>query len=483
MLDENRSGIEVAASAVDRAGSRVFPASSRLPVTSSWQTAVLVATGGSLMVIISLGAMAADLGNLSIWVWIVTAAIGGAQCLLIAELAGRFPERAGGTAQFAYRVRPGGSSTLGALSAWCYWFAWTPGIAVNLVLAGTCLRNVCLHSASPVLLALVIGTVLYSVTALGLKLSSVINAVLAVVAVAVVGVIVLGPVFKPRSFDLSQVLPTTMPSGSRAGFAHHVALVAKWTFVATWSSYAAEMASTVCAEIKRPERVMRRVMSVSAVICLAAFTAVPIALFGVVGAHGVQGDPFEVVARIGGVMLGPAGRIMLELGLAGVLILGAETFIIGSSRTIYQMARDGYLPAGFARTNKRGAPVGSIAWDVAVIGIMLLIFGTNVVSVVAAANFGYLIVFVLMPIAYLVLRKHPGGRLGSFRWGTPMAWLAVVLCVLNALILVAGGLQWGLPVVLIGIGSSLLILPISFVTRRLVVWRAAVALRRQPATL
>ena len=47
-----------------------------------------------------------------------TAVIGGLQCALVAELTARFPERAGGTPQFAYRAVRGGSPTLGALSAW-----------------------------------------------------------------------------------------------------------------------------------------------------------------------------------------------------------------------------------------------------------------------------------------------------------------------------------------------------------------------------
>lgn len=444
-------------------------------------TAVLVATGGSLMVLVSLGAMAAELGNVSIWVWVATAAIGGAQCLLIAELAGRFPERAGGTAQFAYRVRPDGSSTLGALSAWCYWFAWTPGIAVNLVLAATCLHNLYLPGISPVPLAMIIGGFLYAITALGLKLSTLINAVLAVVAVAVIAVIVCGPAVKPHSFHLAQVLPTAMPAGSRHGFGHQLAAIAKWAFVATWSSYAAEIASTVCAEIKQPERVMKRVMSVSAIICFIAFAAVPIALFGVVGIDGIQDDPFAVVAHASTLLLGSSGTTVIQLGLTAVLILGAETFIIGSSRTIYQMAQDGYLPPAFAKINKRGAPVGSIAWDVVVIGVMLVVFGTNVVSVVAAANFGYLIVFVLLPIAYLVLRKHPAGRPGSFRWGRPAAALAVALSLANLVMLLFGGLQWGLSVVLIGVCVSLLILPISFATRRFYARRAVAAAAQQPS--
>ncbi|MET8059234.1 APC family permease [Streptomyces microflavus] len=431
-------------------------------------TAVLVATGGSLMVVIPLGAMAAELGNVSIWVWIITAAVGGAQCLLIAELASRFPERAGGTAQFAYRVRPQGSPTMGALSAWCYWFAWTPGIAVNLILAATFLRDQWLPGASPVLLALGIAAVLYFVTALGLKLTTVINAVLALVAVAVVLVVVLSPVLRPHSSDLSQVFPSVLPadSGAKDGLWDQLALIAKWSFVATWSSYAAEMASTVCAEIRNPERTMMRVMSTSAIICFVAFAAVPIAMFALSGAEGIQEDPFEVFASAGNLLLGPTGEILVQLGLTAVLILGAETFIIGSSRTIYQMAQDGHLPSVFGKINKRGAPAGSIVWDAIVIGLLLVVFGTNVVDVVAAANFGYMAVFVLMPIAYLVLRKHPAGRPGSIRLGRYARPLAIVLCAVNAVLLVFGGAQWGGSVMLIGLSVTLVIVPISYFTRR-----------------
>ncbi len=107
---------------------------------------------------------------------------------------------------------------------------------------------------------------------------------------------------------------------------------------------------------------------------------------------------------------------------------------------------------------------------------MLVVFGTSVVDVVAAANFGYLIVFVLMPIAYIVLRRNPAGRPGSFRWGKFSVWLAVLLSAVNLVILVVGGLQWGLPVVSVGISVSLLIVPISWATRRLQAQRAAAEL-------
>ncbi|MFC0438454.1 APC family permease [Kutzneria buriramensis] len=443
----------------------LFPGRSRLPVTSSWWASVLIATGGALMVVVSLGAMAGDIGTVSIWVWIGTAVIGGLQCALVAELAARFPERAGGTAQFAFRAVPNGSPTLGALSAWCYWFAWTPGIAVNLILAATYLRDLLWPGVNPVVLALVIGAALYMITAMGLKLSTAVNAGLALVAVAVLVIILVGPLLHPAAFDVARLAPA-LPAAAPQTFGGVTALLLKWGFVATWSSYAAEMASTVCAEIRKPERYMGRVMSLSAIICLVAFAAVPVALFGLVGLTGIEADPLEAFASAGGALLGPAGKLIVGLGLAAVLVLGAETFVIGSSRTVYQMAQDGHLPTFFARINRRGAPVGSIALDATVITIMLVVFGTDVVNVVAAANFGYLIVFVLLPIAYLVLRRRPEGRAGSFRLPRAAAALAIVLAVFNLVLLVFGGLQWGASVTLIGLGVSLVIIPVSLLTRR-----------------
>lgn len=444
----------------------VFPGRSLLPVTASWWTSILVAIGASLMIAVSMAEMAAEIGNASIWVWIATAVVGALQCLLIAELASRFTGRAGGTAQFAYRATAKGSPTLGALSSWSYWFAWTPGIAVNLIMAATYLKSLFWPSGNVIVLAVLIGIALYFITALGLRLSSMVNAALAVVALAVVSIVVLTPVFHPESFDVARILPTQLPDDAPTGGWGVVGIILKWTFIATWAAYAAEMASTVCAEIRRPERYMKRVMSISAAIAIAAFALVPISMFGVVGVEGLQRDPFTVFAEIGGITLGPAGEYIVGLGLAAVLVLGAEIFIIGSSRTIHQMAQDGHLPKVFGRTNKRGAPVGSIAFDAVVISIMLVVFGSQVVSVVAAATFGYLVVFVLLPIAYLTLRRFRRDDDEGFRLGKAFVGVAVALFLFNTVLLVFGGLQWGVDVIVVGLGVTLAVVPISYFTRK-----------------
>ncbi|MEV4442950.1 APC family permease, partial [Streptomyces sp. NPDC049577] len=447
-------------------GPRLFPSSSSLPRIVSWRSAVLVALGGAVLVTVSLGPMATELGNVSVLVWIVAAAVGAAQCLLLAELASRFSSRAGGTAQFAHRALRRGSPSLGALSSWSYWFAWTPGIAVNLILAATYLREVLFPHVPVIPLAIAIGVVLYIVNSYGLRLSMRLNALLAVVTVIPLLAIAAGPLIKPSAFHVGHLLPLRLPDTAPGGGWALTALIAKWFFVAAWVAYGAEMASTVCAEMRDCAGRMPRAMALAAGACLAAFGLLPIVLLGLIGTEGLGDDPVTGFVPAAEVLFGSAGKTVIGLVLAAALVLGAQAFIFTSSRTVYQISRDGHLPSLFARVNKRGVPVGSMVWDATVIALMLAVFGTRVVEVVAAANVGYLIVFILMPMAYLVLRRTPGGDPGGLRLPRPAAGLALALAVLNAAALVVGGAQWGVRVMTIGLGVSLLIVPVSYLTRR-----------------
>ncbi len=101
--------------------------------TATWKTALIVSLGGSLLVTVSLGAMAAEIGSASVLVWSLIAIIGVLQCFIIAELAAMYPEKTGGTPVYAHEAFKGISPFIGALSNWGYWFGWIPVIAVNAV--------------------------------------------------------------------------------------------------------------------------------------------------------------------------------------------------------------------------------------------------------------------------------------------------------------------------------------------------------------
>jgi amino acid transporter len=103
-----------------------------------------------------------------------------------------------------------------------------------------------------------------------------------------------------------------------------------------------------------------------------------------------------------------------------------------------------------------------------------------VVDVVAAANVGYLIVFILMPLAYVVLQRQPDGDPRGLRLPGAFRALAIALAAVNAVVLVVGGAQWGPQVVAVGLGVSLLILPMSWATRRVYRQPPAVESARVP---
>jgi amino acid transporter len=304
---------------------------------------------------------------------------------------------------------------------------------------------------------------LYALVASGWRPVTLIGTILAVAATAMIALIVAAPAVHPGTTHLA-ALADLGPALSGGGDGP-AAAVAKWAFVASWSSYAAETASTVAAELRGARQAMGRVMTTSAAICLLACTLVPLALFSV-APRLVAGDPLTAFTAVARRVAGPAGGPVVGIGLAAVLILGALAFIISSSRTIYQLAEDGHLPRLFAHVNRRGAPTGSILLDAAVITTMLLVFGTNVVNVVAAANVGYLIVFVLMPLAYLSLRRVRDTTAGAMRLGRWAVPLAAGLGLFNLVLLIAGGLQWGWTVFGLGLGISLLILPVAALNRR-----------------
>src|SRR5882672_9941189 len=90
----------------------------------AWRSAFIISLGGTLLVTVSLGPMAGDLGPASIVVWILTAFIGLLQCLLIAELASRFPHKVGGPPAYIHEGLKHLSPLFGAASAWGYWVGW-----------------------------------------------------------------------------------------------------------------------------------------------------------------------------------------------------------------------------------------------------------------------------------------------------------------------------------------------------------------------
>jgi amino acid transporter len=402
--------------------------------------------------------MAADIGTASLVVWTVTAFVGLVQCLLIAELASRYPRKVGGAPAYSHEGLKHLSPLFGAVSAWAYWVGWIPGVAVNLTLAAHYFQAAFWPGANVlgVTLALVLG--LYALNFFGLRFSAWTACVMASCALIPLFVILVAPVLRGalwHSGELSSLLPRRGAPWSPST----LALLAKWTFVAVWSSYGAEMVATMIGELRDPQRDSAKAIGLAATATLVAFAVVPTALVAIVGTGGLAEQPYVVFLAAARTTFGGLGTRMVSLMLIAALILSAQLFIISSSRALHQMSKDGLTVQTYRRLNRYGVPTGSVAWDAVVTLSLLAIFKDDVVNIVAAANVGYLLVFVLLPLAYVLVRtktreRHPGFTLPAF-----MVPVAIVILAFNTIILIVGGCQWGPGVMAVGLFLVLTFVP------------------------
>lgn len=225
----------------------------------------------------------------------------------------------------------------------------------------------------------------------------------------------------------------------------------KWFFVIAWTAYGLEMISSVVAETKG--RQIRPMFTWAAIWSILALVGIPLLLALQTDWTALSNDPFSSLRPLFERHLGQAGATMLALFLVAALLYSALAILIPSTRTIYQMSKDGLLPPYFATVNRYGTPQGSLLLDIILNVGLLLIFGPSLISIVAVANVGYMVVFVLLPIAYfLFLRKSGLVSLAD--------WLpAGGLLLLNLMVLLVGGAAWGLFV--FGVGCLLVCLGVT----------------------
>lgn len=107
-----------------------------------WTGAFWVASGVPPLVHFSIGAVAATVGKPSWVVWIAWIGLGIIQSLTYAEIAGLFPNKAGGTSVYGAIAWVRYSKLVAPVSVWCNWFAWSPvqaigsGLAAGYILSG-----------------------------------------------------------------------------------------------------------------------------------------------------------------------------------------------------------------------------------------------------------------------------------------------------------------------------------------------------------
>src|SRR5246500_4539608 len=96
-----------------------------------WTGAFWVASGVPPLVLFSIGAVAATVGKLSWVIWTASIAMGFIQSFTYAEIAGLFPNKAGGASVYGAIAWVRYSKIVAPLSVWCNCFAWSPVLSIG----------------------------------------------------------------------------------------------------------------------------------------------------------------------------------------------------------------------------------------------------------------------------------------------------------------------------------------------------------------
>jgi amino acid transporter len=165
----------------------------------------------------------------------------------------------------------------------------------------------------------------------------------------------------------------------------------------------AEAVAAAQAEVKNPGRNIPLALVLSAVVLIALYTSVVFVAVGIVPPD-VLGNQSSPIAFVAEQALGPAGAILITIGLAIAGLAATNEAIMAQSRVLYAMSRDGYLPKGLSKIHKRFCTP-----HVAIIvgAVFTTIFAATgfVNFVVYAVNLGFIIGFSIVNLSVIKLRK------------------------------------------------------------------------------
>jgi amino acid transporter len=91
----------------------------------TWVHAFWFAAGTPALVLFSIGAIAATVGNVSPLVWFLSISFGFLQCFTYAEIASMYPHKSGGASVYGAIAWVRYGKLLGPISVWSNWFSWS----------------------------------------------------------------------------------------------------------------------------------------------------------------------------------------------------------------------------------------------------------------------------------------------------------------------------------------------------------------------
>jgi amino acid transporter len=445
----------------------------RLEKTLRWWDGFIIGLANPGFLLVGLGSSVAALGaTVAAVLWPLSAAIGGLQAYLYAELAASFPEKTGGIPVYAMEAWRRYFPLAGPLAAFGYWFAWSSVLAIYGGLIGLLLTGEFLFTPSPhdstqnihpigsfhtLLLGIQVTTPrligLLSILSCwvfnirGMKTAVWLTYLTGAMMLVPLFVLAIGPfltghvhAFPISHSQIASSLRDTFhePTGS----CQQLAYVMVWLYIIGWSTYGPESLATFAPEFVDSGRDTRKAIAATAIFNLVLTALMPIAIVGTVGHAAIAQDRSGVLylTRVLDSVAGPTLGSLCVLFLCAGLLLTMNTATMDGSRALYAMAREGLTVKQLGVLNRHNVPGRAMTCDM-ILNVVLLFAFPGIFFILAAGNLGYMVTHILTLSGFLLLRRDQPDRLRSLRLGRVWPWLALGFAAFNVGITLLGVFQ------------------------------------------
>ncbi|TFB86416.1 amino acid permease [Cryobacterium algoricola] len=268
--------------------------------------------------------------------------------------------------------------------------------------------------------AFVIVAIFTTLLVLGTKLSARVASVFTILKVAIVLFVIVAGAFFINPANYSPFIPAAIPTAGGDGDVWMQSLFSFMTgaqpaqyglfgllagaSLVFFAFIGFDVVATSAEEVKNPQKTLPRGIFAGLAIVTVLYLGVSLVLTGMVPYTVLAQDPNASLATafvaVGAGWAAEVISVGILIGLTTVIMV----LLLGLSRVLFAMSRDGLLPRGLSVTSaKRGTPAR--VQIIAGTAVALIAGLTNVGVLEEMINIGTLSAFVLVSIAVVVLRK------------------------------------------------------------------------------
>ena len=302
--------------------------------------------------------------------------------------------------------------------------------------------------------ALLIIAFVTAILAWGTKLSAKVSLVITVIKLSVVLLVVAVGAFYIKSSNYTPFIPPAESGGGRGAEQSLLSLITGaegsnygWygllagASIVFFAFIGFDVVATTAEETKNPQRDVPRGILASLAIVTVLYVAVAVVLTGMVHYTELKaaGEKANLATAFSENGVHWAAKVISIGALAGLTTV-VIVLVLGQTRVLFAMCRDGLLPRAMAKTGPHGTPVRITILVGVLVAIAASVFPMGKLE--EMVNIGTLFAFVLVSAGVIVLRRSRPDLQRGFRvpW-VPLLPIAAILACLW-LMLNLTGLTW-----------------------------------------